>query len=294
MVMRRPWGRRQPRCRERPSRRPCSSKTCRASRRRPIAAAATKDHILESGGSGVAMFDYDGDGPLDIYLVTAFELSDAREKIPHRNALYRNEGGWTFRDVSAGSGLDVAAWGNGVCTGDYDNDGRLDLYVTNFGPNFLFRNNGNGTFTDVAPDAAWPRCLRSRTSSTCRASARSSWSTGCTFFDADGDGDLDLYVARLRLDASWSELARAQRTLVWRGGPKTMIGPMGLPGEADLFFENRRERDRSSRPPPPAGSPTTPGAMALACSRPTMTRMAGSISFVANDTTPEFPVPQSR
>ena len=120
---------------------------------RTFCGGRTKDHILESGGSGVAMFDYDADGRLDIYLVTAFELSDAREKIPHRNALYRNEGDWTFRDVSAGSGLDVAAWGNGVCAGDYDNDGRLDLYVTNFGPNFLFHNNGNGTFTDVAPDA---------------------------------------------------------------------------------------------------------------------------------------------
>ena len=104
----------------------------------------TKDHILESGGSGVALFDYDGDGWLDVYLVTAFELSDGREKIPHRNALFRNLGGWRFQDVSAGSGLDAAAWGNGVCAGDYDDDGRLDLYVTNFGPNFLFRNNGNG------------------------------------------------------------------------------------------------------------------------------------------------------
>jgi enediyne biosynthesis protein E4 len=183
----------------------------------------TKDHILESGGSGVAMFDYDGDGSLDIYLVTAFELSDGREKIPHRNALYRNEGGWTFRDVSAGSGLDVAAWGNGVCTGDYDNDGRLDLYVTNFGPNFLFRNNGGGAFSENAVSAGVHA---------------PGWSTGCTFLDADGDGDLDLYVTRY-VHATWSDLTRAQRTLTWRGGPKTMVGPKGLPGEADLFFENR-------------------------------------------------------
>jgi len=182
----------------------------------------SKDHIAESGGSGVALFDYDGDGRLDIYVVTAFELSDHREKIAHHNALFRNEGNWRFRDVSTSSGLDAAAWGNGVCAGDYDNDGRLDLYVTNFGPNFLFHNNGNGTFTDSAASSGV---------------AGSGWSTGCAFFDADGDGDLDLYVARY-VDASWVDVAKAQRTLVWRGGPKTMVGPKGMPGEADLFFEN--------------------------------------------------------
>jgi hypothetical protein len=183
----------------------------------------SKDHILESGGSGVALFDYDGDGWLDVYLVTAFELSDGREKIPHRNALFRNLGRWKFEDVSAGSGLDAAAWGNGVCAGDYDDDGRLDLYVTNFGPNFLFRNNGNGTFTDTAATAGVQA---------------PGWSTGCAFFDADADGDLDLYVARY-ISTSWSDVVAAQRTLTWRGGPKTMVGPKGLTGEADLFFENR-------------------------------------------------------
>jgi hypothetical protein len=182
-----------------------------------------KTHILESGGSGVALFDYDGDGWLDVYVLSAFELSDQREKIPHRNVLFRNKGGWKFEDVSAGSGLDVAAWSNGVCAGDYDDDGRLDLYVTTFGPNFLFHNNGDGTFTDRAAAGV----------------QAPGWSTGCTFFDADGDGDLDLYVVRY-VSTTWSELlARTQRTLIWRGGPKTMVGPTGLPGEADLFFENR-------------------------------------------------------
>jgi enediyne biosynthesis protein E4 len=183
----------------------------------------TKDHILESGGSGVALFDYDGDGWLDVYVVTAFELSDQREKIPHRNALFRNLGGWRFQDVSAGSGLDAAAWGDGVCVGDYDDDGKLDLYVTTFGPNFLFRNNGDGKFADTAAKAGVQAA---------------GWSTGCAFFDADADGDLDLYVARY-VSASWADVSRAQRTLTWRGGPKTMVGPIGMAGEADLFFENR-------------------------------------------------------
>jgi enediyne biosynthesis protein E4 len=183
---------------------------------------ATKDHILESGGSGLALLDYDGDGRLDIYLVNAFELDAQRQPVAHRNVLYRNLGGWKFQDVSAAAGLDAAAWGNGVCAGDYDDDGDLDLYVTNFGPNLLFRNNGNGTFTEAAAGAGLQA---------------SGWSTGCTFFDPDADGDLDLYLARY-VGTSWDELARAQKSLVWRGGPKIMVGPAGLPGEADVFFEN--------------------------------------------------------
>jgi hypothetical protein len=183
----------------------------------------TKDHILESGGSGVALLDYDGDGKLDVYLVTAEELTDKRERVPHRNALYRNLGGLKFEDVSKKAGVDAAAWGNGVCAGDYDDDGQLDLYVTNFGPNFLFRNNGNGTFTEAAANAGLQA---------------GGWSTGCTFFDADGDGDLDLYVARY-VETSYEELRKAERTLTWRGGPKTMVGPVGLRGEADLFFLNQ-------------------------------------------------------
>ena len=182
----------------------------------------TKDHILESGGSGIALLDYDGDGRLDIYVVTAAELSSTRQRIPHRNALYRNQGRWQFADVSAQAGVDTASWGNGVCAGDVDNDGRLDLYVTNWGSNFLFRNNGNGTFQEIA--------------ATTGVSA-GGWSTGCTFFDADADGDLDLYVARY-VETTWDDVVRAKRTLVWRNGPHIMVGPAGLPGEADLFFEN--------------------------------------------------------
>ncbi len=182
----------------------------------------TKDHILESGGNGVALLDYDGDGRLDIYLVTAARLTPARERIPHRNALYRNLGGWKFEDVSKQAGVDAAAWGNGVCAGDVDDDGRLDLYVTNWGPNFLFRNRGTGTFEEVAASSDV---------------AAGGWSTGCAFFDADADGDLDLYVARY-VATTWDEVVRAQRTLVWRNGPRIMVGPAGLPGEADLFFEN--------------------------------------------------------
>jgi hypothetical protein len=183
----------------------------------------TKDHILESGGSGIALLDYDGDGLLDIYVVTAGELDAHRQPVFHKNALYKNLGGFKFKDVSQEAGVDAAAWGNGVCAGDFDDDGKIDLYVTNFGPNLLFRNNGKGTFTEMAAKAGVQA---------------GGWSTGCTFFDARGDGRLDLYVARY-VETNWEDVRRAERTLTWRGGPKTMVGPVGLPGEADLFFENQ-------------------------------------------------------
>jgi hypothetical protein len=182
----------------------------------------TKDHILESAGNGVALLDYDGDGRLDIYLVTAAELTAQRARVPHRNTLLRNLGGLRFEDVSAKAGVDAAGWGSGACAGDVDDDGRVDLYVTNWGPNLLFRNRGDGTFAETAAASGV---------------AAGGWSTGCALLDADADGDLDLYVARY-VHASWSDVAQARRTLTWRSGPRIMVGPAGLPGESDLFFEN--------------------------------------------------------
>ena len=182
----------------------------------------TKDHILESACGGIALFDFDGDGRLDIYLVTGAELTAQRERVAHRNTLYRNLGGWKFEDVSKQAGVDLAAWGSGACVGDVDGDARLDLYVTTWGSNALFRNRGDGTFEEVAARAGV---------------AAEGWSTGCSFFDADADGDLDLYVARY-VDTSWDSVVNAKRTLMWRNGPRIMVGPVGLAGESDLFFEN--------------------------------------------------------
>jgi hypothetical protein len=182
-----------------------------------------KDHILESGGSGLALFDYDGDGRLDIYVITAAELTPSRARVPHRNALYRNLGGWRFEDVSERAGVDAAAWGNGACAGDYDGDGRLDLYVTNWGANLLFRNRGDGTLEERAEHAGVQV---------------GGWSTGCAFLDADADGDLDLYVARY-VETTWDDVVAAERTLQWRGGPRIMVGPVGLTGQGDRFFDNQ-------------------------------------------------------
>ncbi len=146
---------------------------------RHVSGGADKNYIIETTGSGVALWDFDGDGLLDIYLVNGSTL-EPRAGGPPRAALFRNNGDRTFRDVTAAAGVANERWGQGVCAGDIDNDGDPDLYVTNFGPNRLFRNLGDGRFDDVAVRAGV---------------AVESWSTGCAFGDYDGDGWLDLYVA---------------------------------------------------------------------------------------------------
>ncbi len=231
----------------------------------------TKDHILESGGNGLALLDYDGDGRLDVYVVTGAELSPARERIAHRNALFRNLGGWRFEDVSARAGVDLVAWGQGVCAGDADGDGRLDLYVTNWGANVLYRNQGDGTFEDIAARAGV---------------AAGGWSTGCAFIDADADGDLDLYVARY-VRTTWDEVVAARRTLQWRNGPMIMVGPRGLPGEPDLFFENLgggRFRDATSA----AGLTDAAAAYGFGVVATDYDGDGRVDLFVANDSNPNF------
>ncbi len=114
------------------------------------------------------MFDYDGDGLVDIYFLNGKPLPGADMKAKPRNALYRNLGNWRFEDVTSEAGVGDLGFGLGVTVGDFDNDGTPDLYVNNYGPNVLYQNNGDGTFTDVTPRASrqwefgWSRCLLSR------------------------------------------------------------------------------------------------------------------------------------
>jgi len=112
--------------------------------------AASKDYILEAPSGGVAIFDYDGDGRPDVYLVngSSFEALQGKEK-PPRAALYRNLGNWRFEDVTDKAGVANERWGFGVAVGDYNNDGHPDMYVSNYGVSRLYRNNGDGTFDDV-------------------------------------------------------------------------------------------------------------------------------------------------
>ena len=130
-------------------------------------------------GSGAAWFDYDRDGDVDLYLVNGADLPDINSDVPAINALYRNNGDGTFTDVTSEADVSDRSYGFGCCVGDYDNDGFLDLYVTNFGANILYHNNGDGKFTDVTSQAGV---------------GDERWGTSAAFADYDADSDLDLFV----------------------------------------------------------------------------------------------------
>jgi hypothetical protein len=162
-------------------------------------------YLIESMTGGVAVFDYNRDGLLDIFFVNGAKLTDPmpRGAQPDKqdpsfwNRLYRNNGDGTFTDVTQAAGVRGSGYGMGVAVGDYDNDGYPDLYVTSLGSNTLYHNNGNGSFSDVTAATA---------------TAGSGWSTGALFIDYDRDGRLDLFVSRY---LTWSFSLD-----IWCGGPK--------------------------------------------------------------------------
>ncbi|MYB94289.1 CRTAC1 family protein [Candidatus Poribacteria bacterium] len=168
-------------------------------------------------GSGGGFFDYDGDGDLDIYLVNGAPQTDnVQDKTPH-NALYRNNGDATFTDVTKVAGVGSTAYGTGATVGDYDNDGDLDLYVTNFGTDQLYQNNGNGTFTDVTTHAKV---------------GNPNWGTSCAFADVDNDGHLDLYIA------NYAEYTPEKDIRCEERGVHVYCGPHAYPAVHDTFYKN--------------------------------------------------------
>jgi len=192
-----------------------------------LAGRPGKDHLLDSAGTGAAWLDYDRDGKLDCYIVNGWRIEGGTVTERGRNALYRQKPDGTFADVTDEAGVGGEGhWGAGAFVADYDRDGWPDILVTNFGPNVLYRNLGDGRFENVAKQVGIEA---------------PGWNTGAAWFDAEGDGALDLYIAGY-IETTLEEVLEAKRTLSWRGLETVAVGPFGLTGRRDFFFRNEGGR----------------------------------------------------
>ncbi len=187
----------------------------------------SKTYILESTGNGAAIFDYDGDGANDILIVNGTTLEGGGTP-PRTVQLYRNDGHGRFTDVSRQAGFTVEGWGQGVCVGDYNNDGKPDLLITYYGHNRLYKNLGNGRFADVTAEAHLPVTgIR--------------FGAGCSFVDYDRDGWLDLFVANyLELDLAKTPKPGQDPACNWKGLP-VWCGPHGLTPATNVLYHNNRD-----------------------------------------------------
>jgi hypothetical protein len=184
---------------------------------------AHNSYILETTGCGAAFIDFDNDGWVDLFLVNGTRLDLPESQAPSSRLLRNNRDG-TFKDVTRQAGLNRMGWGQGVCIGDYDNDGFDDIFVTYWGQNVLYHNNGDGTFTDVTEKAGL-------------LTKGTHWGSGCAFFDYDGDGRLDLFVNNyINLDLKTAPLP-GTGACVFQGLPIN-CGPQGLPRTKSYLFHN--------------------------------------------------------
>jgi enediyne biosynthesis protein E4 len=185
----------------------------------------SKKYIIETTGTGVAVFDYDNDGWPDIFTVNGTTLEGFPSGEAPTNHLYHNNHDGTFTDVTVKAGLVATGWGQGVCVGDYDNDGWEDLYVTYYGKNRLYHND-HGVFTEVAEKAGV-------------AGSGKAWGTGCAFVDYNRDGRLDLVVANyVDFNPATTPVPGEGSYCVWKG-VAVMCGPRGLPVAKNILYENR-------------------------------------------------------
>jgi hypothetical protein len=191
---------------------------------RLVCGGREKLYIMESMCGGIAVFDYDNDGWMDILLVNGSTLEDMRAGKCHASKLYRNNHDGTFTDVSGRSGLEHCGWGFGVAVGDYNNDGWEDVYITYLDGGVLYRNNRDGSFSDVTAKANVGNPGR--------------WGTSAAFGDYDNDGHLDLYIANyVSLDLDRLPAFGSGPFCQYRGIPVS-CGPRGLPGSRDRLYHN--------------------------------------------------------
>lgn len=189
---------------------------------------ARKNYILETTGNGVAIFDYDGDGRNDIFIANGTRLNASSGSAASLPQLYHNEGHGRFTNVATQAGFTKTGWAQGVCAGDYDNDGHPDLLVTYYGHNILYRNRGDGTFEDVTERAHLPV-----------TGVR--YGSGCSFVDYDRDGYLDLFVANyVDLDLNKTPHPGSGEFCVWKSIP-VMCGPRGLPLAHNVLYRNNHD-----------------------------------------------------
>lgn len=182
----------------------------------PNGGSVSKEFILETTGSGAAFLDYDNDGLADIFLASG-------PGSPSR--MYHNEGGGKFRDVTEALGFSRQGWAQGVCAGDYDNDGYIDLFVTYWGQNSLYRNVGGRRFEDVTEKVHLTQ-------------DRVRYNTGCAFIDYDNDGRLDLFIANyLNFDFKTTPKPGANPYCFYRG-VAVSCGPRGLPFDRNILYHN--------------------------------------------------------
>ena len=186
-----------------------------------VSGSPEKKLIVESTTGGVALFDQDGDGDLDIFFTNGSRMGGFPEGAEPRAALYRNDREWRFAEVAGELGAAHVGWGMGVAAADYDGDGRVDLYLANYGANALYRNGER--FREVAGAAGV---------------AHPGWGSAAAFGDFDGDGDLDFYLANyVDFDPGFVPEDR-DAYCTWRGLTEVFCGPNGLPGARDLYFRN--------------------------------------------------------
>ncbi len=231
-----------------------------------------KDYILETVGCGVAFFDFDNDGWLDIFLLSGKRLNEATPE--SHNRLYRNNRDGTFTDVTEKAGLKHSGWASAVCVGDYNNDGFEDLFVTYWGENKLYRNNGDGTFTDVTAKAGLVQ-------------KGNLWGSGCSFVETSRNGLLDLVVANyLDFDLAHAAKPGENGNCNWKGVPVS-CGPRGLkPGRVFLFRNNGDGtfRDDSVK----SGVAKASGSYCMTVTTADFANTGWQDIYVACDSTPSF------